>query len=180
MGRGRIVWAFPEQPLAACAYRGELLGLLSIHLILLSVNAVYPELKGMAVIYSDCLGALGRVRDLPPFRIPTRCKHSDILKMILVNCGNLTFERVYKHVAAHQDDSKAFHKLVRPAQLNCACDAGAKKHIQANTRRLALPSTISARTNLPLRRQREDNLGHGRPHLICGASAFDQRGLSFK
>ena len=68
----------------ACAYRGELLGLLAIHLILLSVNAVYP-LEGTAVIYSDCLGALGRVRDLPLFQILTRCKHSYILKTILVN-----------------------------------------------------------------------------------------------
>ena len=36
-------------------------------------------------------------------------------------------------MAAHQDDTKAFHKLVRPAQLNCACDAGAKKKIYKQT-----------------------------------------------
>jgi len=123
LGHGRIVGVFPEQSLEACAYRGELLGLLAIHLILLSVNKVYPDLEGKASIYSDCLGALGRVRDLP-FRIPTRCKHSDILNMILVNCGDLTFEREYKHVVAQQDDSRSFHKLKRPTQLNCACDDG--------------------------------------------------------
>ena len=32
-GRGRITGAFSEQAMAACAYRGELLGLLAIHLI---------------------------------------------------------------------------------------------------------------------------------------------------
>ena len=128
-GRGKLIGSMPEQSLAACAYRGELLGLLAIHLILLSVNKVHPSLSGSAVIYSDCLGALGRVKDLPPYRIPTRCKHSDILKTILVNCSELTFAREFKHVAAHQDDEQSFHKLSRPSQLNCACDAGAKKQI---------------------------------------------------
>ena len=94
LGRDRIVGSFPKQSLVACAYRGELLGLLAIHLILLSVNKVYVELKGKAIINLDCLGALGRVRDLPPYRIPTRCRHSDILKTILVNYGDLSFERV--------------------------------------------------------------------------------------
>ena len=35
-GRGRIVGCFPEQMMAACTYRGELLGLMAIHLILLA------------------------------------------------------------------------------------------------------------------------------------------------
>ena len=37
-GRGRIVGSFPEQTVAANAYRGELLGLMAIHLILLAAN----------------------------------------------------------------------------------------------------------------------------------------------
>jgi hypothetical protein len=38
----------------ANAYRGELLGLMAIHLILLSVNTVHPKLKGEVKIVSDC------------------------------------------------------------------------------------------------------------------------------
>jgi hypothetical protein len=39
------------------------------------------------------------------------------------------------HIAAHQDDHKDFHDLSRPAQLNCAVDAGAKtKLLEANAR----------------------------------------------
>ena len=37
-GRGRLVGAFPEQSMAANAYRGELLGLMAVHLLLLGVN----------------------------------------------------------------------------------------------------------------------------------------------
>ena len=35
-GHGRIVGSFPEQTMAVCAYRGKLLGLMAIRLILLT------------------------------------------------------------------------------------------------------------------------------------------------
>jgi len=113
--------------MAACAYRGELLGLLAIHLILLSTHKTCPNLTGSVHIYSDCLGALNQVKNLPPDRIPTNCKHSDILKIIMINCNSLEFSRIYSHVAAHQDDNTSFDKLSRPSQLNCACDFAAKR-----------------------------------------------------
>ena len=131
-GRGRLIGAFPEQTIAACAYRGELLGILAIHLILLSVNKVNPTLAGSAHIYSDCLGALSRVEHLPPHKIPTRCRHSDILKTILVNCSDLTFKRYFSHVSAHQDDDIApseFNSLSLESRWNCAMDFGAKSEI---------------------------------------------------
>ena len=129
-GRGRLVGSFAEKTMAANAYRGELLGLMAIHLILLSVNRMAPRLQGSVHIYSDCLGALHRVKDLPPHRIPSRCRHSDILKNLLVNCSDLTFVRYFSHVKAHQDDHEDWSKLdTRQAQLNCLCDAGAKSQI---------------------------------------------------
>ena len=128
-GRGRIVGSFPEQSVAANAYRGELLGLMAIHLILLAANRVNPELQGSVNIVSDCLGALDKVANLPPNRIPTRCKHSDILKNIMINCTDLTFDLHYSHVRAHQDDSTLYALLSRPAQLNCNMDINAKRVI---------------------------------------------------
>ena len=65
-GRGRLVLSFPERSKNANAYRGELLGLLCIHLLLLSFNTTWPELRGKVHIYSDCLGALNKVKNLPP------------------------------------------------------------------------------------------------------------------
>jgi hypothetical protein len=60
-GRGGLTGAFSEQTLAACSYKGELLGLLAIHLLPLSISKVSPELTGLVHIYSDCLGAIHKV-----------------------------------------------------------------------------------------------------------------------
>ena len=125
----KLVGAFPERSEMANAYRGELLGLMAIHLLLLAVNKVDPGLDGSVTIYSDCQRALGSVERLPTLKIPTKYKHSDILKNILVNCSDLSFRRNYQHISAHQDDSAAFHTLSRAAQLNCAVDAGAKRQL---------------------------------------------------
>ncbi len=113
----------------ANAYRGELLGLMAIHLILLSIDKINGAINGSAEIVSDCLGVLQFISELPPYRIPSRCKHSDILKNILVNCRGLSFTVHYRHVRAHQDDSTPFKNLSRKAQLNCICDHTAKKRI---------------------------------------------------
>jgi hypothetical protein len=85
-GRGRLIGSFKEASKAANAYRGESLGLMAIHLILISMNQVLKSLSGNVQVVSNCLGALQWVTYLPPYCIPSRCKHSNILKNILVNC----------------------------------------------------------------------------------------------
>jgi hypothetical protein len=66
-GRGQLIGLFKEESKAANAYRGELLGLMAIHIILVSVNWVHKSLSGSATVVSDCLGALQRVMHLPPY-----------------------------------------------------------------------------------------------------------------
>jgi hypothetical protein len=44
------------------------MGLMALHLLLLSFNKVKPSLQGSVHIYSDCLGALNKVEHLPPQR----------------------------------------------------------------------------------------------------------------
>ena len=117
-GRGRIFGSFPEQSVGANAYRAELLGLMAVHLILVAVSRIHTDLTGHVEIYSDCLGALGRVLNLPAARIPAKCKHADILKNIMVNCKNLKFSREYLHVRAHQDDKEGYASLCRPAPVS--------------------------------------------------------------
>ncbi len=138
-GQGRVYGSFLEALLVANAFRGELLGLLAIHLILLSINTIIPQLSGSVEVVSDCLGALKRVMCLPPYQIPSRCLHSDILKTILVHCPGLTFTMYYSHVKAHQDDKDLFRKLSRKAQLNCICDHAAKVRIAADGIEVATP-----------------------------------------
>ena len=126
-GTGRLWCSFSEASEVACSFRGELLGLMAIHLILLAINEVNPGLGGSIHIYLDCLGALDKVKNLPPSRIPSGLAHSDVLKNILVNCSNLSFARFYSHVKAHQDDTIAYQDLTRPAQLNVNMDSYAKQ-----------------------------------------------------
>lgn len=45
-GRGRLAVSFSEQSLQSNAYRGELMGLIAINLLLLSINEMFPYLKG--------------------------------------------------------------------------------------------------------------------------------------
>jgi hypothetical protein len=127
---GHVTEAFPEASIETNAFQGEMLGLLAVHLLLLAVNTVSPSLTGLVRVYSNCLGALSRVAEFPPYRVPTRCRHSDILKTILVICGGLTFRRKYCHVEAHQDNKVRWEELSCEAQLNAACDASAKALIR--------------------------------------------------
>ncbi len=62
----------------------------------------------------------------PRKAIPSKCKHTDILKNIMVNCKDLQFSREYLHVRCHQDDKEGYTALCRPAQLNCWADFEAK------------------------------------------------------
>jgi hypothetical protein len=135
-GQGWMIGSVSESLTVANAYRGELLGLMAIHLILLSINKMNCELSGKVEILSDCLGALRRVSSLPPYRIPSRCQHSDILKNLLVNCWYMSFTLYYSHVKAHQDDKKSFKKLSRqPHRQATNCNQWRGRH--------------DARTNIP-------------------------------
>ncbi len=126
--RGRMSGAFSKQTMAACLYQGKLLGLFAIHLILLSINKIEPTLPGSVHIFSDCLGALNRVKNLPLHRIPSKCCHSDVLKTIMIHCSSMSFDCLFLHVSAHQDNREEFESLSREAQLNCAyATSGAKR-----------------------------------------------------
>ena len=88
-----------------------------------------PALGLLVTIISDCLCTIGRVEHLQPHCIPSRCKHMDILKNILGSCSDLTFQWVFEHVDAHQDDQGAYKSLTGPEQLTCLVDGKAKKEI---------------------------------------------------
>jgi hypothetical protein len=102
---------------------------MAIHLLLLSVNKIHPTLEESVEIVLDCQGALNHVSYLPPYQIPSRCRHSDILKNILVHCRDLSFVTYYSHIKVHQDNQTSFQNLSRKTQLNCIWDHAAKFHL---------------------------------------------------
>jgi hypothetical protein len=63
-GGGRLSLSFTDTSPVANAYRGELLGLMAIHLILYSADRTRPGLTGTVDIYSDCQGDLKTVEKL--------------------------------------------------------------------------------------------------------------------
>jgi hypothetical protein len=125
-GRGRLWCSFPKASTTAWSHSGELVSVMAIHLILLAIDETYPALQGSIHIYSDCLGALDKVRNLPPARFRANWAHSDVLKNFLVNCRGLMFDRIYSHVKAHQDNTNNYANLSQPSQLNCTMDYHAK------------------------------------------------------
>jgi hypothetical protein len=135
-GRRKLIGSFSEDTLAANAYRCKLLGLMAVHLLLVSVNKIDKLLEGSVEVVLDCLGALSRVVHLPPYWIPSRCKHSDILKNILVNCHDLTFLAHYSHVKAHQDNTIPFNKFTR------ICDHLAKQRIGKSAQLKCQPNSL--------------------------------------
>ena len=65
-GGGGVTGALSEASIDTNAFQGELLGLMAVHFLLLGVNTVSPGLTGQVRVYSDCLGALSWVAELPP------------------------------------------------------------------------------------------------------------------
>ena len=102
---------------------------MAIHLILLSANKLHIDLLGSVKVVLYCLGALKRVTNLPPYRILLGCRHSDILKTIMVHCRDLFFMTYYPHIKVHQDNNTTSAQLSRKAQLNCICNHAAKHRI---------------------------------------------------
>ena len=94
-GRGRIIGYFVEHLPDAGSYRGELLGLMAIHLVLRGVYEFSKAIGGSVQIISDCMRALNKVENMPPYQIPTKCSHPDILKNIMITCEGLSFEKVF-------------------------------------------------------------------------------------
>jgi hypothetical protein len=77
-GQGGLMGSFVEHTRDTCSYHGELLGLMAIHLILLAVNKCNPDLPGSVLIFSNCLGDLNEIENLPPYCIPNKCSYLQI------------------------------------------------------------------------------------------------------
>ena len=127
--QNRLSFSTTDVSTSANAFRGELIGLLAIHLLLHSIHKSQPSLSGSAKIFSDCTGALHTITSLPISGIPPKWKHVDILKVMSTSGQDHPFTLTYHHVKAHQDESTDWHQLARESQLNCACDSEAKRMI---------------------------------------------------
>ena len=127
--RKSVRGAFAERSNSASSYRGELLGMLAIHLFLLAVEESGGLEGGAAEVHCDNKGAIYTF-DKEGKRVPSGAKNADIQRVLRRIKARMKGKHSRHHVKAHQDDHKRRSQLSLAAQLNCVCDDMAKDAVK--------------------------------------------------
>ena len=131
----KIAGSLVERSEGASSYRGELLGMLAIHLLLHAVEILH-QVRGTGTnVFCDNKGAIYTFSKKHK-RVSSGTKNADIHRVLRRVQSRMASSQVHKHVKAHQDDYQRRHKLSLPARLNCECDDLAKAAIRSEERRV--------------------------------------------
>jgi hypothetical protein len=149
--RKRIVFqgSFCEINKIAGSYRGELLGLLVIHVFILAVCEFYDAGdQPLGVVACDNLGGLNKSKERRK-KIPAGAKHADILRSLRRVHSRLRGRIVYQHVYGYQDSRrKSWSQMTLLERLNCKCDGLAKAAVHNGISNP--PENTKQRQRLPL------------------------------
>jgi hypothetical protein len=140
----QVTGSFYEHSPTAGAYRGELLGMLALHVFLYAVEDHFNLTGCPTHIWCDCKGALYAIKRRRK-RVSTGTKHADVFRALRGVRRKTKTDHQYSHVLAHQDDIMSWDCLSIQAQLNCICDSLAKAAVRRG--HFATPRT--GRQNLP-------------------------------
>ena len=110
---------------SASSYRGELLGMLAIHLFLLAIEEYYGLPPASNNIHCDNKGAIYTF-ERKSKRVPSGAHNADVQRVLRTVKSRMKSAHLRHHVRAHQDDVIDRKDLPLPAQLNCHCDDTAK------------------------------------------------------
>ena len=122
----RLAGSFSEYSSSAGSYRGELLGLCAINVILLALTKSGGITNRHRVrIWCDNKGAINRATN-GGRRIRSGLSCADILRVLRTVRLDLPLDISYCHVKAHMDDYMEWGELTLENQLNCQCDFLAK------------------------------------------------------
>jgi hypothetical protein len=145
--------SFYEWNGTAGSYRGELVGLLSVHLLILAVEQFYDLPEGQrGLVACDNLGGLNKSKERRR-KIPSSAKHADVLRVLRRVHAQLRGSLEYKHVYGHQDKKKTWKQMSLLERLNKKCDTLAKEAVhrgilecptQADIQRQLLPLESAA------------------------------------
>ena len=125
----RLAGSFSEYSSDASSYRGELLGLCAINVILLALSSVGNiDNKPPVTVWCDNKGAVNRASDQSR-RIRCGRPCADILRLLRSIRHELPLSTSFLHVKAHMDDRLRWEQLSLEQQLNCHCDSLAKTAI---------------------------------------------------
>ena len=133
----------------ARSYRGELLGLLALHVFTRKLESFYGFEEGhKAVIACDNLGGLNKSKERRK-KIPPSAKNADILRSLRKLHAQTQAKLTYQHVYGHQDKNKRWDQMTIFEQLNYWCDILVKAAVDRGI--LAGEYTVgTAQQRLPL------------------------------
>lgn len=117
--------AFTEKSKGAGSYRGEQLGMLAIHILLLTAEEHF-ELFSPANVCCDNLGTI-HTFSRKYARVSSSAKNNDILRVLRKIQSKSKLAPNLSHVKAHQDDRLRYDSLSIEAKLNVFCDKRAKQ-----------------------------------------------------
>jgi hypothetical protein len=125
----RLAGSFSEYSSSASSYRGELLGLCAINVVLLALSIVGNiDNRPQVTVWCDNKGAVNRASDQSR-RIKCGRPCADILRLLRSIRQELHLSASYIHVKAHMDDKLRWEQLSLEQQLNCHCDTLAKSAV---------------------------------------------------
>jgi hypothetical protein len=102
-------------------YRGELLGLVALHVMIAAVTQFYKANTAIGKIYCNNILALGQSSKTGKHN-STGIKHSDLHRVIRTIKCFINIRMVYSHVQAHQDRVLPWSMLTLEQQWNVICD----------------------------------------------------------
>jgi hypothetical protein len=114
--------------LKASSYRGELLGLVALHTLIVAVAKHFQLATAVGKIYCENISALGQAGKTRK-RVSTGMKHSDLHQAVQTLKCSLRMDMKYSHVHAHQDRILPWSMLTLEQQLNIICDSLANKAV---------------------------------------------------
>ena len=147
---------FFEHSSSASSYRGELLGLVALHTLLLALCTFYEIPAASGQVCCDNISAL-RQSSKRRRRVQTGASQADLLRVIRTIKYSQTLKLSYEHVDGHQDRHKTWRELRLVEQLNVVCDLLAKSGVD---RSLATPLPRRGRQILPLEKAAVFANGH--------------------
>jgi len=113
----------------AGSYRGELVGLLAVHMLIMAVEEFYDLAEGpRGLVACDNLGGLNKSKERRR-KIPSAAKHADVLRVLRRVHARLRGNLEYKHVYGHQDRKKTWRQMSLLEKLNKRCDSLAKEAV---------------------------------------------------
>ena len=125
----RLVGSFSEYSTSASSYRGELLGLCAINVILLALSTTGNITNRPPItVWCDNKGAINRASDSSR-RIKCGRPCADILRTLRAIRAELPLATTFCHVKSHMNDTLSWEQLTLEQQLNCDCDTLAKASV---------------------------------------------------